>query len=389
MNLIKLKFLILFLITSFLASGQTEKEVIIKALQKIAAIKSCNYEQYYSSKLNGMRDTSYETGRVYFEYIPSDTLLGMRMSIENYKGITDIYNGADFIKVKRTDSAVYIWKASDFPNFKHSMLSDRLVFAPFFKGFKMLTDALNDSVTVVNFLKDTVIDNETAIVILSSTKEKLWNQDKTQTLVTMYFRKKDFLPVGYVQQTISAKNKNVIKFEKAILQSLHINKSADDKIFKIRAPYNYTLKQQTSQIVKNYIVIADAIRDLLIDTVLKSNSHPYLENKNLLLILINDTNSYPCIKTLDLIDSIYPLIKNKVLPLVISTTTINEKYGFVKEESNFFPEFFNASTLLKESKIYAYPTFFIINKQLKIVYKSEGFNMQLKPQLLNQIDQLN
>ena len=132
----------------------------------------------------------------------------------------------------------------------------------------------------------------------------------------------------------------------------------------------------------------DAIADLKPEVISKIKSNTYLKNKNLLVILINDTNCYPCKSALVLIDSMYSSINKKITPVVIITAAPKENFEFLKTEQKHFPEFYESSSLLNESQLNTFPTFFILNKQLKTVYKSEGFNNRLKSRLTNEIDRL-
>lgn len=378
------------MIFSVCAKGQSERGLINKSIARTSEIKTCSYTIYLSTKLNGMHETAFETGAVTLIKERNDTLLGMWLKIENYKGITDIYNGKDFIKIRRTDSSAYIWKAAEFSNIKHSMLSDRLVFNPIVKSENFLKEILSDSIGSLELQPDTFINLESCKIIRYTTIQQSKGQKSTRLTMEMYFRKSDLLMIGYTRKIEFASDNKLQKYEKVIIENILINQKIEPESFGLNlVPFNFSMKQQTSQNIKNYIVIADAIADLSPDVFLKSKSNPYFKDKNLLLILINDTACYPCVKSLALLDRLYPLIKNEVLPIVISKTTVGENYDFIKEQNNYFPDFFNASQLLNASKICTYPTFFILDKQLKVVYKTEGYNKQLKQQLLNQIKDLN
>jgi hypothetical protein len=383
--------LLFFLLSiSFCSAGQTERTVINKSIAKAQQIKTCSYTIYKATKLSGMRDTAYETGSVSFQNVVGDTLMGMWLKIDNYKGITDIYNGVDFIKIRRADSAVYLWKASEFTNLKQSILSDKLFFSPFIKTSSFLTEIISDTLGSLKFANDTLIENEPVKVIMYTVNQQSKGQKPTQLNMSLFFRKSDFLLMGYSRQIAFLTDKKLLKFEKSILENIFINQKSDVELYSFKnIPPNFSIKQQTTQSIKNFIVIADAIENLNPEIFTQTKSYHNIENRNLLVLLINDTASIPCKKSLALLDSIYPEIENEVMVIVISKTIINDDYDFLKKQQKDFPEFFTGGKILNEIKINVYPTFYVLDKGLKILYKSEGFNLQLKQQLINQIDQLN
>lgn len=390
MSKMKSNIFLFFFLISLIANAQTEKFVIEKSLEKNKQINAARYIMYQVSKLNGMRDTAYETGSVVFQKDASDTLLGMQIKIENYKGLIDIYNGKDFIKIRRSDSAVYIWNAANFNSLKYRFLSDKFVFFPYIKTPNVLSELLTESNVSLKFLKDTSIEGQLCYVIAASKIEQEKGQPKTQVNQTFFFRKDDYLIVGYTQKIISAADLRILKYEKVMLENIMLNSKIDSAVFNFNAVLpNYAWKQQTSQNIKNYIVIEDAINDLKPELISKIKSTSYLKNKNLLVILINDTNCYPCENTLSLIDSIYNSIKHKVTPMIITTSAPKENFGFLKEEQKHFPEFYECATLLNESQINTFPTFYILDKQLNIIYKSEGYSNQLRFKLAETINSLN
>lgn len=388
-KIMKRGLLLLLMIFSVCANGQSARGLINKSIERNSEIKNCSYTVYLSTKLNGMLETAFETGAVSLVKERKDTLLGMWLKIENYKGITDIYNGKDFIKIRRTDSSAYIWKAAEFSNIKHSMLADRLVFNPIVKSESFFKEVLSDSIGSLELQPDTFINPESCKLIRYTTIQQSKGQKPTRLTMEMYFRKTDLLMIGYTKKIEFASDNKLQKYEKVIIENILINQKIEPESFSLNlVPINFSMKQQTSQNIKNYIVIADAIADLSPDVFMKSKNYENIKDRNLLVVLINDTESVPCNNAMALLDSLYHEVKIDLLPLVISKSKITSNYDFLQNERNKFPDFLNAAELLSKSKIYTYPTFFLIDKHQKTIYKTEGYDIYLKAQLLNEIQKL-
>lgn len=377
------------MIFSVCAKGQSERGLINKSIARANEIKTCSYTIYLTTKLNGMHETAFETGSVSIIKERKDTLLGMWLRIENYKGTTDIYNGNDFIKIRRTDSSAYIWKATEFPNIKQSLLNDRLMFSPIVKSENILKDIISDTLGLLELQPDTIVNSESCNLIRYSTIQQVKGQKPTRLTMDMYFRKNDFLMIGYSKKIEFVSDNKTQKYEKAMIENIIINQKTEPESFSLNLiPLNFSIKQQTAQNIKNYIVIADAIPDLNPEIFSQSKNFEMINGQNILVVLINDTESIPCIKALALVDSLYKGINNHFLTLIISNTVVNKSYDFIQYEHNNFPDFLSAPQLLSKSKISTYPTFFVIDKELKTIYKTEGYSIYLKAQLTNELEKL-
>lgn len=367
-----------------IVSAQDAKEILKSTIQKIQQTKSCSYLMLRKSKVTAMHDTIFNTGKVAFVINEKDTLMRMKLRIEDFKGTLDLYDGSQYVNSRVTDSTAFIWNTAKFNFFKYQMLNNPLVYPPLFKAKNIIANWLKDSESVITLQQDTLL--ETLCYHIKCTANKISKAGLTEVglQVDLFVRKSDYFPMGHIQRLHSDIN-SAYNYEEVFLENVTCGELIDESLFTVASiPVSYTFKQQGSMTIKNYILPSELVPDLRVNSLTRDTAFKNLDGKIVLIVFIDADDCDPCNKTMQFMELLYSKFKTKnFTTVVLANHTFQNKagYSFLKNEEQNTPSFFNADAIRIENRISIFPTCYLLDSEQKTLYQSEGYNNNLKDNL--------
>lgn len=374
--------------------AQTAVEIIEASRQKCLTVNSGSLVVQTSKKVLTSADTFNYTHEVDFVKLPEDKIYKSafynRMYDKDSKLLrVNMYDGVHYTSCSTRDSSAMVLsvlektdeiKNQAANNIIYSLLMNPSAF-PFPKA-----GGLDVNEYSISTLEETILDGK-PVYYISLNKKNVNEIGGMLKVLSMQYKfwisKLDFIPYQFAETLQVLMGKDTLsQFNKYALKKYDFNVLHDIASFSpVNIPKGYELRE-TGGFKKQDLLLKGAIAPLFKVTDLSGNLVK-LKNYAGKVVLLDFfyKSCYPCLLSIPTMNRLYKKYHNQgleILGLDIYDKDVNELSMFLKNQGVEHTIALCEKEISASYQVSAYPTFYLINKEGKIVYAKIGYNDNLE-----------
>ena len=377
----------LFIFTGLLLtglSGHTQINIIQNTINKLQAYKNISFRYVYKQK-EAFGDTLINEQKLTFLKQPEDKEIGYFFWHDfKYNGMKvptiELYSGKSLTSLFPADSTFQTSNKQTLA-FNQSLLGQ----------LNWIKTFLNKNPSKLILSKDTLVNAINSYHFILKIKDTLINKEHVYTYRHLYIDKDNGLPLRILNRVRSADfSKEVANYytEENYFNYQLDQDTIDTAYFAAPAgfhPYKEKPPEETTLLLPG----TTAPEWTLYDTDDRKTSLSEFKGKIVLLDFFF-VGCVPCIQSLAALDNLQKKYKNKNFVLLSISTKDSKKLVKEFKESQHIKNkmYANGADVAKAYHAYAAPTFYLINKEGKIVRVTEGYADGFEKKMTDAIDAL-
>ncbi len=372
-------------------SQNADLNVWYKSIIACKQIESGSYKMTYKTKYLMSQDTVFKSLDCVFKRDSLDTIFGFYFDADRIiKNNQDSYSYSNqgFVSVLNDEAKLFQNKGSmsELLSIQHNY--------DFFNPLSNFEDSeMSDlDIHLIRFIGDEMIGmNRTAHYQYVPLKDSSDGVQILKSEVNFWINKQDYIPIQYsVYYQVDLSGDTLDQYDEYTLVSYKLNNQAGHSF---RTPdffvekgihiKEYRLENTGSD---EKLIVGMKVPEWNFETNKKTKLSSANNTYELVLFDFYYQSCFPCLKaipTLNKLSKKYDL-KGKGL-LVAGINNIDPVddrfYEFIKRKQISYPLVISPNNLNKEFKVLGYPTLFLMNRNGKLIYSSEGYSEQLEAEL--------
>lgn len=380
---------LLMSVISLVTLGQNKGvELLNVCIKKIESEKHITYHASYREKSVLVSDTVKRNGLVKLRRDEQDTRFG------GYVWVTSVDSGFAFYDLYYT-------------YFVHPKQKEAIIFVPgvlqewAIHGSQSRDLIWRDFLAPENWKR--IIEKGTEIILLGDTvvkNKESWNIQirfpdnnlATNRIKNIYINKKDSVP--FLISNIDLYKQTTPEFSEFFIDSYSFEPLPPDAFEISQIPDDYSIEEYHKRDLKllDTLTTAPGFSGKAYKNKMAPDSTNFIGNVTILDFWYRAC--FPCMKGIAMLDSIGEKYPNNLIQIISVNAYDNNEKGisklpkFLEYNPIHNPIFLVDDEVPKAYHVYAWPTFYIINKEGKIVYSHIGWNEDLFNDLSKVIDKL-
>ncbi len=385
-------FILSIIVLFSISINAQKKEILNKTITKLNSLKSLEYELVSQDVLKSLDRNRIDSAYCYFDFTSKDTLIGAKYQFISKYGEM-VFDGNLFFNSDNEQEHVLY---NDQPT-KREVISNIFMINSLLVLKKTLPELLIDSSTYITKKRDSLLNNTECYQFKISITEKFIGMGGELTKMSgkeidtmnylLLVSKETYLPTQFT--TIYSNNNG---FFTSTFNNFKDVTPKNDSIWSYeRMPRGYMRSTVTDYFkgmrAKNKDNIGLKAPDWTLPMVEGDSIKLSKITNNLVLLEFWFPYCKGCVQAVPELNKIYKKYKDNGLSMYgIEFTKKSEQVlvEYIEKQKIQFATLFRGKDISKDYKVYAAPTFFLIDKNGKIIYTSVGFN---KEKLINAIDE--
>ncbi|MFA5327798.1 MAG: TlpA disulfide reductase family protein [Prolixibacteraceae bacterium] len=365
---------------SVLGASPSDKAILKETISKLNSIKTVEYLVVFSFSRKDVGQHSTDSAICFFDFESKDNVLGTKYHFKSSAG-EQIYNGHKEIRVDYNEGKV-IYREN--PS-KVSVASSIFMMNSIFEIKEVLPELVRKSNVQISRQKDTLVNNEWNYKFRICIKGGQIFQGKIQEIsmtnvtweYTLAISKESYLPTYFCSYFIQNKGQQSSTFSNFDFSTERLddiwNYDQYEKEYVVQSFDEQRKERSSTGMVK----VGDMVPGWKLPIVNSQDSLKITDLKgNLVLIEFFFPGCGACVKAIPDMNNLYKSYQDKGLKVYgIEFSKSNDKglHDYLKKYDYLHPVLHTGGEVAKRYGVNSAPTYFLIDKNGKVVYKSIGF----------------